>query len=202
MKAQTRDALAALYDDELSRMARGLEEAVNGKLLFDTRYLEDLLALLMERGLDGAGLQLLGAIHVAWRKSLPLGMIGLAMELALRGDAKDVARVLDVYERHMRRDPSDLYLLGPVHARVVELAERLGDRERAYALLEVMLDYYTPPPGERSLPDNFPVNDPRIEPLWARPAQATLLRAVEAARARLDAQAKKRAKNKRPTSKR
>lgn len=61
-----------------------------------------------------------------------------------------------------------------------ECAERLGDSERGFGLLEHLLECYASGRIGRTLPDDFPIDDPRIAGLWQRPAQATLAKALAA----------------------
>lgn len=182
LKKMTPEEVAAAPDVEA--IARALAAPVNAKRLEEPSFVAAVVTALASRG-DFDAAFAVAALHTrAFRDSPALNVLAAMFEAGLAsGASAHLEQALRAYERILRRDPSDLYLVGRMHADALECAVRLGQQERGFTLLERLLDHHAPGRLGRTLPDGFPIDDPRLVELWTRPAQRTLARALAAERA-------------------
>lgn len=186
IEEMTAEEIAAHPD--LETVARDLARPVNAERLAAPRFIAAVVRALAARAGFDAALALTALHAKAFRGEPAIEVLEAALEASLAsGTRAHLEQSLGSYEKILRRDPSDLYLVGRMHADAFECAARLGESERGFLLLERLLDHYAPGRVGRTLPDDFPIDDARIAELWLRPAQSTLLKALEAER-------KKRAK--------
>lgn len=184
MRLGAMTAAEAAEHPEPEALAEALASPVNAKRLLDTVFIEAVLRALTRVGEHDLVFAVLERHSKAFRGTPGIVVAAAALVAALTsGVEAHLERALQHYERILRRDPGNLYLVGRMNADAFECAARLGEPERGYLALEHLLDFYTPGPLGRDLPPGFPVDDPRLSGLWTRPAQASLLEALAARRA-------------------
>lgn len=165
-------------------LAHAISAPANVKRLVEPVLIAALLGRLAGLGRFEDAFQLLQQHSKARRNEVGVEVAGAALVAALASGVPDhLEAALRAYERLMR-DPSDLYWVGAMHADAHACAVALGVPERGLALIERLLDHYSPGPKRRELPDHFPIDDPRIADLWTRPAQQSLLPALASMRSR------------------